>query len=112
DASTGRRHNRPSTEHDRIPVNFFFNDGVGTAFSITSVAQVDWAAFKPAADGTQRVDVAFDVFGSGAGQFNGVLSTVEVEGAGVGTSNESPTDNNQFPFWLWFWISQMPTVNT
>jgi hypothetical protein len=109
---TGRRHQRPSTEHDRLPVNFFLDDGNGDSFSITSVAQIDWAAFKPAADGTQRVDVSFDVFGSGAGQFKGLPSAVEVEAAGSGSGNENTSDNNQFPFWLWFWLAQMPTVNT
>ena len=111
-ATTGRRHNRPSTEHDRLPVSFFFDDGVGDSFSITSVAQIDWTAFKPTTDGTQRVDVSFDVSGSGAAVYNGVLSTVEVDGTGTGTGNESTADNNQFPFWLWFWIMQLPPVNT
>jgi len=110
---TRRNRVRPDTEHDRLPVNFFFDDANGDAFAITSVADIDWAAFKPATDGTQRVDVSFDVFGSGAGQFKGLPSTVEVEAAGAGTATENTSDNtNQFPFWLWFWLQQAPPVNT
>lgn len=111
DTSTRRHHQRPSTEHDRLPVSFFFDDGVGDSFSISSVVGIDWTASKPATDGSQQVTVSFDVSGSGAAVLNGVLSTVDVDasGSGGGVVNDG---NGQFPFWVWFWLMQLPPVNT
>ncbi|MDR3456485.1 MAG: hypothetical protein P4N60_03490 [Verrucomicrobiae bacterium] len=99
------------TELDRLSVNFFFNDANGDSFSITSVTQIDWQVFTPGTDGSQLTDVSFDVFGSGAAQFGGIPSTVEVEAAGLGSSVENVSDG-EFPFWQWFILSQLPPVNT
>ena len=98
------------SEHDRLTVNFLFDDAAGDSFSITSVAQIDWRASK-VKNGAQNVEVEFDVFGGGTGYFNGYPSTVEADASGDGDGNENVVDA-QFPFWIWFELAQQPLVNT
>jgi hypothetical protein len=111
-STSGHNRFRPlGVEHDRLSVNFFFDDANGDSFSLNSVAQIDWAASKPATDGTQAVEVSFDIFGSTGGVFNGIPSTVDVDAGGIGSGIENVGDQ-EFPFWIWFLASQLPPVNT